>query len=29
MVDTVEHAQRWTEKYGVAVVTGEDTNIGF
>lgn len=28
MVDTVEDAQRWTEKYGVKVVTGEDTDIG-
>jgi carbamoyltransferase len=28
MVDTVEDAQRWTEKYGVKVVTGEDTDVG-
>ena len=28
MVDNLEDAQRWTKKYGVKVVTGEDTNLG-
>ena len=28
MVDTVEDEKSWTEKYGVKVVTGEDTDIG-
>lgn len=28
MVDTIEDAQRWTEKYKVEVVTGEKSSIG-
>lgn len=28
MVDNEQDAARWTEKYGVRVVTGEDTDIG-